>query len=66
MIPGNIVDVSTIENAVRKLHLCGCEVACVSGDAGHYCPANMERLALSGVDFLARMNLTYDTYKRVP
>ena len=65
VIPGNVVDVSTVENVVRKLRLYGCEVVYVSGDAGYYCPSNMERLALSGIDFLARMNPTYDTYKRV-
>jgi len=65
VIPGNVVDVATIDNVMRKLRNYGCDVVYVVEDAGYSCPSNMERLVLSGIDFVARMNPTYDDYKRV-
>ena len=65
VVPGNVVDVSTLESVVIKLGLYGCKVVYVLGDAGYHCPANVERLVLAGVEFMARMNPTYDTYKAV-
>ena len=64
VIPGNVVDVATVDNVVRKLRNYGCKVVYVVEDAGYDCPANMERLVLSGIDFVARMNPTYAAYKR--
>lgn len=63
IIPGNVVDISTLENIIRKLGLYGCKIKYVLGDAGYCCPATMERLILSGIEFMTRMNPTYDLYK---
>lgn len=63
IIPGNVVDISTVDNVIRKLGLYGCKVKYVLGDAGYCCPATMERLVLSGIDFMTRMNPTYNLYK---
>lgn len=64
IIPGNIVDVSTLGNILRKLRLYGCKVKYVLGDAGYCCPGTMERLILSGIEFMTRMNPTYDLYRK--
>lgn len=63
IIPGNVVDISTLENIIRKLGLYGCKIKYVLGDAGYCCPGTMERLILSGIEFMTRMNPTYDLYK---
>ena len=63
MIPGNVVDVSTIQTVIRKLKNMGYNVQYSLGDAAYSCPAVLERLMLSGIDFMTRLNPTYDTYK---
>ena len=63
MIPGNIVDVSTIQSVIRNLKNLGYKVQYSLGDAAYSCPAVLERLVLSGIDFMTRLNPTYDTYK---
>lgn len=65
IIPGNIVDISTVDNIIKKLKLLGCEVEYVIGDAGYCCPGVMERLILNGIDFMTRMNPAYNNYKEV-
>ena len=65
IIPGNVVDISTIHNVLRKLGLMGCKVHYVIGDAGYNCPAVMERLVFEGIDFMTRMNPTYDLYREI-
>ena len=64
IIPGNVVDISTVDNVIRKLGLYGCKVRYVIGDAGYCCPGTMERLILSGIDFMTRMNPTYKIYEK--
>ena len=56
MIAGNVVDVSTIQSYHVEYSI---------GDAAYSCPAVLERLVLSGIDFMTRLNPTYDTYKDV-
>ena len=63
MIAGNIVDVSTIQSVIRNLKNLGYTVQYSLGDAAYSCPAVLERLVLSGIDFMTRLNPTYDTYK---
>ena len=65
IIPGNIVDVSTTDyiREVAKEH--GCSVNYMIGDAGYCCPKNIEKLVLSGIDFMTRINPTYDTYAKI-
>ncbi len=63
VIPGNVVDISTLKRIINKLKLYKCKIRFVLGDAGYCCPAVMERLILSGIEFMTRMNPTYDLYK---
>ena len=65
VIPGNIVDISTIHNVLRKLNLLGCKVHYIIGDAGYNCPAVMERLVFEGIDFMTRMNPAYTLYSEI-
>lgn len=65
VIPGNVVDISTVEHVIHKLGLYGCKVVYLLGDAGYYCPGTMERLVLKDIDFMARVNPTYDIYAKV-
>ena len=65
IIPGNIVDISTIERIVRIAKQYRCEVSYAIGDAGYCCPSTMEKLVLAGVDFMTRLNPTYDTFTKV-
>ena len=63
MIPGNVVDVSTIDMIIQKLKNLGYKVEYSLGDSAYSCPAVLERLVLSGIDFMTRLNPAYDTYK---
>ena len=65
IIPGNIVDISTIERIVRIAKQYRCEVSYAIGDAGYCCPSTMEKLVLAGVEFMTRLNPTYDTFAKV-
>ena len=65
MIPGNVVDVSTINNVMLKLKNYGYNVTFALGDAAYSCPSNLERLVLSGIDFLTRLNPAYDLFQSV-
>ena len=65
IIPGNVVDISTVHNVLHKLGLFGCRIHYVVGDAGYNCPSVMERLVFEGIDFMTRMNPTYDLYSEV-
>ncbi|MBQ7644006.1 MAG: transposase, partial [Spirochaetales bacterium] len=63
MIPGNVVDVSTIDMIIEKLKNMGYKVSYSLGDSAYSCPAVLERLVLSGIDFMTRLNPAYNTYK---
>ena len=63
MIPGNVVDVNTVSNVMEKLKKYGYNVQYALGDAAYSCPANIEKLVLAGIDFLTRLNPTYDLFK---
>ena len=65
IIEGNVVDVSTIDFIIRTAKEHGIDVSYVIGDAGYCCPANIERLVLSHIDFMTRVNPTYQTYSNV-
>lgn len=65
IIPGNIVDVSTTQRIIEIAKQYHCDVAYAIGDAGYCCPSTMEKLVLSGIDFMTRLNPTYDLYKEV-
>jgi len=64
IVSGNIVDISTIENIVRLAKQYHCEVQYAIGDAGYCCPSTMEKLILSGIDFMTRLNPTYDRFTK--
>ena len=64
-VPGNVVDISTIHNVLRKLNLMNCMIHYLIGDAGYNCPSVMERLVFEGIDFMTRMNPTYDLYGEI-
>lgn len=63
IVPGNVVDSSTIETITAKMEGYGLKVTLVSGDAGYSCPRGMEHLILSGSDVLMRLNPAYSLYK---
>lgn len=65
IVPGNIVDISTIEHIVRLAKQYQCEVSYAIGDAGYCCPSTMEKLVLAGIDFMTRLNPTYDIFASV-
>ena len=65
IVPGNIVDISTIESIVRLAKQYHCEVSYAIGDAGYCCPSTMEKLVLAGIDFMTRLNPTYETFAEV-
>ena len=62
-IAGNVVDISTLERTIRILAEHHCNVEYCIGDAGYCCPATMERLVLSGIEFMTRLNPTYNLFK---
>ena len=62
-IAGNVVDISTLERTIRILAEHHCNVEYCIGDAGYCCPATMERLVLSGLEFMTRLNPTYTLFK---
>jgi len=65
IVPGNVVDSSTIETITAKMEGFGLKVTLVSGDAGYSCPRGMEHLILSGSDILMRLNPAYPLYKKI-
>ena len=65
IIPGNVVDVSTTSRIARMAEQHSCKVSYAIGDAGYACPATMERLILSGMDFMTRLNPAYDNFKDI-
>lgn len=65
IVPGNIVDISTIESIIRLAKQYRCEVSYAIGDAGYCCPSTMEKLVLAGIDFMTRLNPTYETFTKV-
>lgn len=62
-IAGNVVDISTLERTIRILAEHHCNVEYCIGDAGYCCPATMERLVLSGIEFMTRLNPAYTLFK---
>lgn len=60
---GSMPDVALIQEIYQKLKNMGYKVEYSIGDAAFGCPALLERLVLSGIDFMMRLNPTYDTYK---
>ena len=61
MFPGSIPDVSKMQEIFRKLKNMSYTVQYSLGDAAYSCPAVLERMVLSGIDFMTRLNLTYET-----
>lgn len=65
IIPGNVVDISTTTRIMQLAERYNCKVSYAIGDAGYCCPATMEKLILSGIDFMTRLNPTYDNFKNI-
>ena len=63
IIPGNVVDSSTISRIMRLMERYGFKVTAVFGDAGYSCPANIEKIIFCGSDLVMRLNPAYDMYK---
>lgn len=53
IIPGNAVDMRTVEYVIRILKNLGCEVEYVIGDAGDHCLTVMESMTWTGLDFMS-------------
>ena len=62
-IPGNIVDISTLKRIIVLLEEHGCRIEYCIADAGYLCPSNIERLVLSGIEFMSRLNPMFVLYK---
>lgn len=63
-IPGNIIDITTIERTILILEEHNCKVQYCIGDAGYCCPSCMERLCLVGIDFMTRLSPNYLSFKK--
>ena len=64
IVEGNIVDINTISYIIKIAKKYHCNVSYAIGDAGYCCPSSMEKLILSGIEFMTRMNPTYDIFKQ--
>ena len=62
LVPGNIVDVSTVMYITKLAQEHGCSIQYMIGDAGYCCPANIEKMILSGMEFMTRINPAYTAY----
>ena len=62
IIPGNVVDSSTISRILRLMSRYGFKITQVFGDAAYSCPANIEKVIFCGKDLVMRLNPTYDLY----
>lgn len=65
IIPGNVVDISTTTRIMKLAEEYNCKVSYAIGDAGYCCPSTMEKLILSGIDFMTRLNPTYENFKTI-
>lgn len=65
IIPGNVVDSTTICRIIRLMGMYGFKITQIFGDAGYSCPSNLEKVILCGSDLVMRLNPAYDTYKDV-
>lgn len=65
IIPGNVVDIRTVEYVIRIMKNLGCEVEYVIGDAGYCCPAVMERMVWAGLDFMSRLCPHFTLFKNL-
>ena len=63
-IPGNIIDVTTLKRIIILLKEYGCNVEYCITDAGYLCPSNIERLVMSGIEFMSRLNPNFKLYKK--
>ena len=65
IIPGNVVDIRTVEYVIRIMKNLGCEVEYVIGDAGYCCPSIMERMIWAGVEFMTRLCPHFNLFKNL-
>ena len=63
IIPGNVVDTTTIHRIMRLMARYGFRVTCVFGDAGYSCPANVEKVIFYGSDVVMRLNPAVAPFK---
>ncbi len=64
-LPGNIVDVSALQNTIAELKQYGVENAFVYSDAGFYSKENIEDICRNHVDFLTRLPATVTLYREL-
>lgn len=62
IIPGNVVDSSTISRIIRLMARYGFEITQVFGDAAYSCPSNIEKIIFCGKGLVMRLNPAYDLY----
>lgn len=65
IIPGNVVDISTVMYVIRVMKKLGYEVDYVIGDAGYCCPTVMERMIWAGVEFMSRLAPHFSIFKDI-
>lgn len=64
-IPGNIVDITTIERVVAELQALGFEITCTIADAGYYSDTNITSLNNDKIAFLLRIQPNRNLYKNI-
>lgn len=63
-IAGNIVDMSTLERTIICMAEHRCKVEFYLGDAAFSSPADMETMALAGVNFMTRLNPAWSMFQK--
>ncbi len=64
-IPGNIIDVTTVQRVIEELNALGLEVTYTVADAGYYSDANIKTLFNDKINFLLRIQPNRTLYKNI-
>lgn len=62
-LPGNMLDISTLQTTVAELRLIGIKISSVLLDAGYFSETNVHELYQQGINFLTRMPKSRTIYK---
>lgn len=64
-LPGNIVDVSTLQKTIKELELMGIQKSFVLVDAGYFSEENINNLSQVKIDFMSRLPAGRVLYKEL-
>jgi transposase len=62
-LPGNMLDISTLQTTVAELSLMGVKISCALLDAGYFSETNVNELYEQKINFLTRMPKSRTIYK---